>query len=348
MESVVYILGAGFSAPLGLPVMSNFLMKAKDMFAEDPKEYSHFKSVFDTINDLSVAKNYYNSDLFNIEEILSILEMEGYLQGTQKKSEFTEFLSSVIKHCTPRIPGHQAKYPSNWYEVLLGQHHLWNWYGCFLGNLINLAVRRSEGSFSASINKRPGFKYTVVTLNYDIILENIRNFIRKITEHVIVSDFPMGELQISKLHGSVEPLTIVPPTWNKITDKLPKENWKYAWKWLSDANHIRFIGYSLPISDSYVKYLLKASILKSSHLKTIDVICLDKSGVVKKRYDEFIKFDFYRFRNGRVEDYLEQNFQYHINEFNKRIIPRRDDVAIYEYLEESHARFMERSESART
>ncbi|WP_175406349.1 hypothetical protein [Bacillus sp. FJAT-27264] len=29
MEKVVYILGAGFSAPLGIPVMSNFIMKAK-------------------------------------------------------------------------------------------------------------------------------------------------------------------------------------------------------------------------------------------------------------------------------------------------------------------------------
>ena len=32
-EKVVYILGAGFSAQFGLPVMSNFLEKSKDMYA---------------------------------------------------------------------------------------------------------------------------------------------------------------------------------------------------------------------------------------------------------------------------------------------------------------------------
>jgi hypothetical protein len=32
VDRVVYLLGAGFSAPLGLPVMSNFLMKSKDLF----------------------------------------------------------------------------------------------------------------------------------------------------------------------------------------------------------------------------------------------------------------------------------------------------------------------------
>jgi hypothetical protein len=31
VEKVVYLLGAGFSAPLGLPVMSNFLIKAKQV-----------------------------------------------------------------------------------------------------------------------------------------------------------------------------------------------------------------------------------------------------------------------------------------------------------------------------
>jgi len=33
MERVVYILGAGFSAPLGLPVMNDLMIKAKDLYA---------------------------------------------------------------------------------------------------------------------------------------------------------------------------------------------------------------------------------------------------------------------------------------------------------------------------
>jgi hypothetical protein len=33
IEKVTYILGAGFSAPLGLPVMGDFLLKSKDTLA---------------------------------------------------------------------------------------------------------------------------------------------------------------------------------------------------------------------------------------------------------------------------------------------------------------------------
>jgi len=43
MENVVYILGAGFSAPLSLAVISNFLMKSKDMYFSDPERFQHFQ-----------------------------------------------------------------------------------------------------------------------------------------------------------------------------------------------------------------------------------------------------------------------------------------------------------------
>ncbi|MDI6784013.1 MAG: hypothetical protein QME64_07980 [bacterium] len=64
MERVVYFLGAGFSAPLGLPVMSNFLMLSKDMFFKDDK-YKYFDEVFKTIKEMAVIKNYFDADLFN-------------------------------------------------------------------------------------------------------------------------------------------------------------------------------------------------------------------------------------------------------------------------------------------
>jgi hypothetical protein len=51
-------LGAGVSAPLGLPVTSNFLVRSKDMFAANAQKYSHFAEVFKTIKELSIIKNY--------------------------------------------------------------------------------------------------------------------------------------------------------------------------------------------------------------------------------------------------------------------------------------------------
>jgi hypothetical protein len=67
---VVYLLGAGFSAPLGLPVMSNFLERAKDLYYERPSDFGEFLRVFDTIRELSGVLRYAAADLHNIEEIL--------------------------------------------------------------------------------------------------------------------------------------------------------------------------------------------------------------------------------------------------------------------------------------
>lgn len=82
MERVVYLLGAGFSAPLGIPVMSNFLIKSRDLYRLDQTRYAHFKEVFDTISELSVIETFYSADLLNIEEILSVLEIREYLEVT--------------------------------------------------------------------------------------------------------------------------------------------------------------------------------------------------------------------------------------------------------------------------
>ena len=102
MEKVVYFLGAGFSAPLGLPLMSNFLVKSKDQFFANPDDYAHFQSVFDAVNKLSVSKNYYEADLFNIEEILSIMEMQSFLGSKSIKKQFIKYIIDVIKHHTPQ------------------------------------------------------------------------------------------------------------------------------------------------------------------------------------------------------------------------------------------------------
>ena len=87
-ENVVYLLGAGFFYPLGLPVMGNFLEKSKDMYFEDKGGYQHFEEVFEKIREMHVSKTYYDTDLTNIEEILSILEMEQHLGDKSSKQSF--------------------------------------------------------------------------------------------------------------------------------------------------------------------------------------------------------------------------------------------------------------------
>ena len=160
-----------------------------------------------------------------------------------------------------------------------------------------------------------GVTYSVITLNYDLVLENTANFIRQYTSSTEPFNFarppitPTNDLPvIVKLHGSVDDGKIIPPTWNKTiaADERIKEEWKVAFKLLAEANCIRFIGYSLPKTDAYIRYLLKASVLANLHLKEITVICKDEGNFVKGVYDSFIKLPStkYRFINADTISYL--------------------------------------------
>lgn len=108
MDNVVYVLGAGFSAPLGLPVMSSFIEVSKNLYASDKKRYAHFGRVFDSIRKkLAYITLYYKSNLDNIEEVLSILEMER-LAGKvsiEETKDYIKYIIDVIQHFTPPIIG---------------------------------------------------------------------------------------------------------------------------------------------------------------------------------------------------------------------------------------------------
>jgi hypothetical protein len=314
MDKVVYFFGAGFSAPLGLPVMSNFLIKSKDLYFANPGEFAHFKDVFEMIRAMSVSKNYFDTDLFNIEEILSILEMGKQLEGKRLEESFVRYLVDVVKHSTPRVKP-VDNLPSNWHRYAFSSA-LEHAYAYFIASLLNLSLgtrQRTEfgrqaprqiSELTCERAPRPSASYSIVTLNYDCVVENFAHFFGACYAGEKLDFFP-----IAKLHGSVESGRIIPPTWNKALHEESLSNWKRAFDLLKEANHIRIIGYSLPTADSYVKYLLKSAAMEAPHLKCIDVLCLDPTGEVKTRYDEFISFYKYRFTRASIVDYLNGHFE---------------------------------------
>lgn len=318
-EKIVYFLGAGFSAPAGLPVMSNFLEKAKDIYFENPSKYKYFIQIFETIKDLSVVKNYFTADLFNIEEILSLIEMQSAVEGKKFKKAFLDFIKDVITSYTPNSELTRYSWPSNWYDIIFSELNQNNKYGHFIGNIFGYSLQKYKKTNLLTIMQSNNIKYQydIVSLNYDTLLESfhytIKNsslyhlsegieFVRPPSSKV---DFK-NQVSLAKLHGSVDNNIIIPPTWNKTMRQKIKPEWQLAYNLLKEANHIRIIGYSLPETDSYVKYLLRVASINAEHLKSIDVICLDNDGSVKKRYDSFIDFSNYRFFNTKVESYLEE------------------------------------------
>ena len=313
-EQVLYLLGAGFSAPLGLPVMSNFLFKSRDQYFAEPETYAYFSGVFELIRNLSDVKNYFKADLFNIEEILSVLEMKRHLVGGETEAhDYIKYLCDVVQYYTPtfEIANESAV---NWYDHWLG-NNVTTTFGNFVACLFNLGMKVDKNSKKGwkdfKREQEPKAIYAVVTLNYDNVLEQlceqIRRFMRVGVEFCMDKDVEPDWTRapfLAKLHGTVESENVIPPTWNKGLHPEIAEVWKLAYNLISTATQIRVVGYSLPETDSYVKYLLKSAVTEAKNLKQIDVICLDQNGTVKSRFDEFIDFPNYRFASIDVTSYL--------------------------------------------
>lgn len=317
-ERVVYLLGAGFSAPLGLPLTSNFLEKSKDLYFREPIRYKHFARVLETIAEMSVVKNYYRTDLHNIEEILSILDMKQSLRGQRLRKEFLTYISDVIAAFTPVLRAQPTGWPANWHEGVFGSAGVpGRNYGYFVASLLHTRVEAGERIVPLSVTRHSGGKavYSVVTLNYDHVLERFASYLRDSFQGVAPAFQGSQATQdagtpLAKLHGSAESEIIVPPTWNKSVTRKLLPSWNLAFELLATANHIRIIGYSLPVADSYVKYLLRGAAIEATHLKRIDVLCLDDSRrTTFHRYTAFVDFQNFRYVSARTEDYVKKVYE---------------------------------------
>jgi hypothetical protein len=364
-EKVVYFLGAGFSQPRGLPVMSNFIDKSKELHRLNPQNYGCFADVFSKIADIAIATKYFEADLYNIEEILSILEMSTQLEtqpeGESPSESFRDYIVDVISAYTPKIePYLDGLQASNWDEYIFGsKNDIWKYYGQFVASLHNLTVGKHLKGGTALLGwqrvSNPKTRYDIISLNYDCVLETVCDFLNAhyqagcpLRFQRTESDKPATELGLPwlvKLHGSADkPEDIIPPTWSKtLTKNSIQEQWKAAHRLLSEADHIRVLGYSLPTSDAYVQYLLKSSVIRTERetfapLKTFHVITLDSDGKTRDRYESLIKFRGFRFVDASIEIYFR-----HIEPTMRRPEGREKQVR-FTTLEDAHEEFMDLAE----
>ena len=358
MENVVYITGAGFSAPLGLPLMSNFMEKARDLYNRNQQKYKHFEEVFKTIRDMAYCQTYYHTDLTNIEEILSILDMQNKLSYDKSPTFFIDFIIDVINGLTPLIPEidmqKASKYYKEWFTQLFGPNELLLYYGEFVLCLFKLnLIRRKTIDYEEEIfvNEieylEKDKQYSIITLNYDRILENTCTYINNCYKNSpninLNSQFVQDNNNfpnLVKLHGCVEKKTIIPPTWNKgLGNEDILQSWKFAHKLLSEANYIRIIGYSLPTTDSYIKYLLKSALIDIDipHLKQIDIICKSNNDNLKTHYNNFINWKNIRFVNKDFTFFLKALYE------SLKITDKNDNkhFASFTGIEEVHEQFMD-------
>jgi hypothetical protein len=300
MERVVYVLGAGFSAPLGLPVIGNFLERARDQHLLDKMGGEAFEQVFEHIDRLARIKNTYAADLDNIEEILSILEIDAFLGKASLRGIFQDFIRSVISYRTPQMKP-AGPLDDSWQHHLFGDDAKLRAYGFFVSATQRLAFSKPSSALDVSRIVKPDYVYDIVTANYDCVLENVCSYLNHAYSPTPPVEFRFAPSDadtapaLAKLHGSVAGGAIVPPTWSKGAHPDIAPRWDLARQVLGRAQHLRFIGYSLPEADSYVRYLLKSAALESRHLKSIDVLCLDPDDSVERRFGDFVRFRKFRF-----------------------------------------------------
>jgi hypothetical protein len=272
--------------------MSNFIDKAKDLYFSDTSKYKDIGKTLELIEKFSLVKNYMAVDLHNIEDLLSIAYMESAIKKNSRLlKDISAFIKTVIEFYTSDVT-REAIY--------------------FAQLVANLGLRQGSTFIPANNNgvrvehfemfpNGKNFKNTnfgIVSLNYDLIIEKSLSFLAEehgkfysltqrsniLKEHYCPkkSDSQFG-VSMAKLHGSID-AHIVPPTWNKnVNDKI-QQDWKLAASLLVDATHLIFIGYSLPSTDNYIKYLLASSLNQNKRLKRISVINRDSDGQTVNRY----------------------------------------------------------------
>jgi hypothetical protein len=132
--------------------------------------------------------------------------------------------------------------------------------------------------------------------------------ILELAEQSPVSSFTLpaaGVMAESRCAHCSDPLTgqpmIVPPTWNKTEghgELAPI--WKQAATELGQAENIVCIGYSLPESDLFFRYLFALGTVGEAHLRRFWVFDPDPTHLVEERYRRLIgkgiehRFDFFK------------------------------------------------------
>ncbi|WP_297397216.1 hypothetical protein [Acidiferrobacter sp.] len=294
MADVVFILGAGASQQGGAPVMSNFLDKARRLLFTGAVQgrAGDFARVFEAIGKLqAVHSKAQDLDITNVESVFAAFEMARLLgrmpgYGVGEIDALIAALKTVIAYTLestlnfnekragdlpvapdpyPRfvelLRESQAASPPYRHAILTFNYDLALDYALHQGGIpVRYCLDDSDPpagipllKLHGSLNWVAGATGEVVPWRMDRLLAESAGIVfRRHAEGVFrlcttahILDRPSGEHPV-----------IVPPTWNKYGYQSEFTRvWAQAAQELSDAQHIFVIGYSLPESDLFFRYL---------------------------------------------------------------------------------------------
>jgi len=317
----VFILGAGFSANAGAPVMRDFVEKAKQL-RDDPslglsfEDQKTFGRVFNRLGELRVAQSKMDIDIENIEHLFSLIDMAISFDGSSETTLRRDLILLILRTLEKFIRFEKL-------DNLSGPLRVKNLNGTIRPKTIGANYVQLFAALASRVwirDSRPseGSQNTIITMNYDCLVDDCLLSLGVRPEYGLENpELPVEfkhlprSLPVLKLHGSanwfqctkpcnegiwisadtpsnrleyfygqsrpscnhqVEPV-IVPPTWAKGgQSKILRPVWARALRALGDAGRIFIIGYSLPRTDEFFRYLLALALSKNEQLDKIIVV----------------------------------------------------------------------------
>ncbi len=300
----VYILGAGFSRPAGLPLMKDFLLQARDCLSghEMDEETKHaFEVVLGFISNASMAAYRVKFNPENIEELFSMASALGNMEIINSIRIVISFTIHAAMIKTDGIGGYylSRNVPRKHIE---SNKWVMNGTTCNIPQYQHFAYLMSQSNYYHDDHVSNDAKNTVITFNYDTLLEDSLKAIGR--EFSYIYDKLDNRICILKPHGSLawedsagndkyessklnkNPL-IIPPTWNKSMLFEFEKIWKNCIEALRDSTRIIIIGYSFPRTDAHIRYLLSCGLMENISLRKIIVVDKDNKAIQSNLSDIF-------------------------------------------------------------
>ena len=325
MADVVFVLGAGASQAAGAPIMSNFLQVANKLLRNGTLGalQPHFESLMRVRASLQSVHSKAQLDLDNIEELFSALEMGQMLQWLPGLEG--EDLGGAIENLKRVIVGtlaHSVQFPTS--SGQLRPPKPYGAFCEMLAKVQQGPPRRTVAiiTFNYDIALDYALQFFQLGPNYVIPgsraagipllkLHGSTNWgTCAVCKKVVPFEFwqyfqkfsmaPFSDKgfvffspgdQLAQHQHCEKPLgqepVLIPPTWNKATSKyLFPEVWVRAGQELREAESVFVVGYSLPESDRFFKYLYAIGVTGPRSLERFCVV--DPDTRVHARFEKLL------------------------------------------------------------
>ncbi len=355
----VFILGAGFSAQAGAPLLNDFLDRSREFkddpsFGLEPDERQRFEDVFEFRREMAQSREKVRIDLDNIEELFGLVELSRRLRRNNERTrDATVYLIAKTLELAVKAPGNgrlevvfDVKPEHNEEFKNANQH------GRFKvgGGVFSADIYEFFAALACGLFDVPACRATrataFITFNYDLVLDRALQRLQlqpdyQLTASSLQTSGPPQsgpKYPVLKLHGSAnwgvcgkcrkrvlvlpdkltdsprefrflecdrchkrsfQPL-LIPPSWDKSEyHSTMRPVWAKAFAELKAATRICIIGYSMPQSDMFFKYLLTLALSQNhglSRLVVIDNKAQAGPPPLRERYDQLLDPVFHKRR----------------------------------------------------